>query len=164
MCILMFVRGLFTFNALEVVLPIVISFIALFVALRDRRPLLILRARKGDWCTLKPTTDQKSVMFRGVVEIYNVSARANAIRDYEFWCKRKDANWEHMESEVYHESVNDEVYAKNNETPLTLAPYSGIEANVLAFTKMPQPYEMLIRIEVEDLFGKRYRVQVKATS
>jgi hypothetical protein len=44
MCIPMFLRDLFTFNALKVIMPIVISFIALFVALRDRRPLITLRS------------------------------------------------------------------------------------------------------------------------
>lgn len=51
-----------------------------------------------------------------------------------------------------------------NETPLTLAPYSGTQARVQAITKAPQPYEMEIRIEVEDLFGKTYRMEVLAES
>jgi hypothetical protein len=51
-----------------------------------------------------------------------------------------------------------EVY---NESPLTLAPYSGKEARVQALTKLlHQANELEIRIEVEDLFGKTYRLEV----
>jgi len=51
-----------------------------------------------------------------------------------------------------------------NATPLPLAPYSGIEAHVGAFTRVPIAHEMAIRIEVEDLFGKRYRTEVVANN
>jgi hypothetical protein len=151
-------------DLLKTVVPIVISVTALFISLRDRRPRLTLRSRKGDWCKLTGTVNKSEVMFRGLVEVYNVSGRANAIRGYEFWGRRDSGSWEKMESELYRESAAGGPAEKSNQTPLTLAPYSGIEVDVLAFTKMPQPYQMQVRVEVEDLFGKRYRVDVTATS
>jgi hypothetical protein len=76
----------------------------------------------------------------GIVEIYNVSARANASRDYEFWGKREDGNWVKMESRLYRESSEDEPTIRRNVTPITLEPYSCSEISVMAFTKMPQPF------------------------
>jgi hypothetical protein len=101
----------------------------------------------------------------GMVEIYNASSRANAIRDYRFWCKRKERQWEPMESGHYTNSTPGTEEAEVcNETPLTLAPYSGTTARVQAITKAPQPYEMDVRIEVEDLFAKTYQMEVTAKS
>jgi len=149
---------------LKAVVPIVLSIIALWVSLRDRRPRLTPRQRKGEWCKLKPTLNQAQVIFMGVVEVYNVSARANAIRDYEFWEKRVRSNWVKMESGFYQQSISNEDIKKANVTPLTLEPYSGCEIDVMAFTKMPQPYEMQVRVRVQDLFGNWFQVEVKATS
>ena len=171
MCLLIPWRQLFTPDVLKIVVPIVIasfalagSIIALVVALRDRRPSLTLRARKGEWCTLKAAVKGGEVIFVGVVELYNASARANVILNYDFWCKT-DAGWKKMDSEYYKQSppigAMEEIC---NKTPLTLGPYSGIDLHVIAFIKMPQPYEMTVRIEVEDLFGKRYQVEVLAKS
>jgi hypothetical protein len=149
---------------LKVVVPFVISLIALYFSVKDRRPRLQLRARKGEWCVLKPALDKKEFIFMGIVEVYNVSARANAIRAYEMHGKR-NGHWEKLESERYRVSDPDmgeaEVF---NHTPLMLAPYSGMEVHVQAFGKMPQPYEMDVKVEVEDLFGKKYHATVKAKS
>src|SRR6266446_5371222 len=147
-------RGLFSVEALKFIVPTVISCIALFVALRDRRPKLSLKSRKGEWCKLKPAMSGGEIIFFGIVEVYNASARANAIRDYAFWCKR-DKGWEKMDSERYRNSQS--IGALDticNKTPLSLAPYSGEEVHVMAFFKGPQPYEIQVKIEVEDLFGK----------
>jgi hypothetical protein len=143
-------------------IPTAISCHALFIAIRDRRPRLILRQRKGDWCELARTQTESDVIFRGIVEVYNASSRANVIRGYAFWGKREGADWEAMESEVYQESPTGQAVTKSNVTPLTLAPYSGVEVNVLAFTKMP--FVMQVRIEVEDLFGRGYRLEVRPKS
>jgi hypothetical protein len=150
----------------KTMLPIVISFVALVIVLYDRRAHLALRSRKGNWNTLQPTEDKSEVIFRGIVEVYNVSARANAIQDYEFWGKRVDGDWARMESQLYSDRANDEVRTQFNVTPLALAPYSGTELAVMAFTTMPQlqPFEMQIRVRVQDLFGKWYQAEVKALS
>jgi hypothetical protein len=148
---------------LKDILPIAIALTALFVSLRDRRPRLALRARKGDWYKLDHTANGEQVLFRGIVEVYNVSARANAVREYEFWEKREGGDWKAMESEYFNDS-DGKTAVPSNPTPLTIAPYSGTEVHVLAFSKIPQPFVMQIRIEVEDLFGKRYRVEVQAVS
>lgn len=146
----------------------VLSVTALTISVRDRRPHLVVRPRKGDWAKFVVTHTDKDVMFKGVVEIYNRSSRANAIRDYAFWCKR-ETRWEPMESERFkniHQRQRDqfgEIKEKvSNVTPLALAPYSGIEAEVMAFTGLPPAHEIMIRIEVEDIFGKRYRTEVLA--
>ena len=144
---------------------LIISVTALSVSLWDRRPRLMLRARKGNWYHLKPSLRRTEVIFMGMVEIFNASSRANAIREYRFWCRRKDGQWELMESGHYtNTTAGTEEAEVCNETPLTLAPYSGTQARVQAITKAPQPYEMEIRIEVEDLFGKTYRMDVVAAS
>lgn len=145
--------------------PVVISLIALYFSLHDRRPHLIVRARKGDWAKLAVTQTGKNVLFMGIVEIYNTSSRANAVRDYEFWCKRADG-WEKMNSERFENTLrlsNEEraITIVQNVTPLTIAPYSGLEAHIGAFTGIPAG-TMAIRIEIEDLFGKRYSTQVLA--
>ena len=142
-----------------------ISCIALYITLRDRRPRLTLRGRKGDWYTLtKAVSKSNELLFKGVVEVYNLSARANAIRGYGFWNLNTEGKWVPMESEIYHEWLQNESVGDRNVTPLPLAPYSGAEVHVLAIMKMPQPYEIQVRIEVEDLFGKRHQVEVKAVS
>jgi hypothetical protein len=82
---------------------------------------------------------------------------------YSFQSKREGANWEAMESELYQGTENGET-TQSNVTPLTLAPYSAAEANVLALRRCRYRGEMQVRIEVEDLFGRRYRVEVTAKS
>jgi hypothetical protein len=142
------------------VASVVISVTALFVSLRDRRPRLALRPRKGDWYKLDDSITGKELIFRGIVEAYNVSSRANAIRVYEFWCKREGGDWEKMESEFFTVDGKDE---NGNVTPFTLAPYSGAELHVIAVGKTPKPTKMQVRIRVEDLFGKHYKLEVTAT-
>jgi len=149
----------------KVAVPVAISVIALWITLKDRRPRLRLKARKGKWCILRPATDGREFIFSGIIEVYNVSARANAIRGYEMWGKRDNGHWEKMDSERYRMTVPDFADAEVfNHTPITLAPYSGIEVYVQGIAKMPQPYEMDVKVLVEDLFGKQYHVVVRAFS
>ena len=151
---------------LKTVIPIVISVIALFFTFKHWRRRLLVRPRKAStYNTYKlHRTGQGTVAFLGGVEVYNLSSRSNAIRGYEFWRKKDDGKWVPMESQNYKEHSEDGTYLNRNQTPITLAPYSGVEVRVLAFTSEPQPSEMEVRIEIEDLFGKRYRLEVKATS
>jgi hypothetical protein len=109
------------------------------------------------------TNVENEMMFGGVVEVYNASARANAIRSYAFRGKRQGAGWQPIESELNQETQSDQTSTRSNVTPLPLAPYSGVEVRVAGFIKMAQPEKLQVRIEVEDLFGKRYRVEVTAT-
>jgi len=154
-------------HAVVTIAPIVLSIIALYVSLKDRPARLILKAREGNWYTLRQvnTSRGQEIMFEGIVEIYNASSRANAIRAYKVIGRPKDGVWSNMECEYSWNSPADGTKAVVcNETPLTLAPYSGAEARILAFARVPRPYEMNIRIEVEDLFGKQYSVGVTAYS
>jgi hypothetical protein len=151
---------------------LVISSIALMVSitgaainLYDRRPRLQVRERRGDWCVLQQGTD---IMFAGVIEAYNLSNRATAIQDYFFWEQTANGEWHVMESEYYQEPETQGgqptgVEHVSNRTPLTIAPYSGAELRLRAFTSLSQPRELRVRVEVEDIFGKRHRVEVIAT-
>lgn len=150
-------------DILKVLIPIVVSFCALLITLGDRRPRLMLRERKGDWCTLQPTINNGRLNFAGVVEVYNVSNRANAVQSYRFWELREGGNWRLMESELYEEKLSGtDGVSHSNVTPYTLAPYSGDGIRVSAFTVFSGTPEMRIRVEVEDLFGKWYQVIVTA--
>jgi hypothetical protein len=107
-------------------------------------------------------------MFVGIIEVYNVSARSNAIRKYEFWCMREPGRWETMESEYFTEYDRSDPTKKalknvSNPTGLTLPPFSADEVRLMGFTKGPKPNNMPVKIEVEDMFGKRYKLQVEAT-
>lgn len=146
------------------ILPILISIVALSVVVYDRRPRLKLRARKGDWNTLKATLHKTEVIYKGIIEVYNVSSRANAIVGYEFWEKREGEDWTKMQSQQFQDIFDNVPVDVSNVTPFTLLPYSGSEMTVMAFTKMPQPFVMQVRVEVEDLFGKRYQAVVEAKS
>ena len=98
------------------------------------------------------------IIFSGVVEVYNTSGRANAIKSYEFFYRGGDGSWKEMESRRY--EVSPDIY---NATPLAVAPYSGTEWKVMAFSWHEQrPFDLDILIAVEDLFGKRSTVIVKA--
>jgi hypothetical protein len=92
-----------------------------------------------------------------------MSARANAIRDYALWWKNEGGKWTSMESQNYREKSEDGSVELRNPTPVTLAPYSGTEVKVMAFTDNDDLPEIEVRIEIEDLFGKRYSVEVRAT-
>ena len=64
---------------------------------------------------------------QGLIEVYNQSGRANAIRSYHFLCEQHDGSWREMESEIYTNSESDtNVAVVYNQTPLTLEPYSEI--------------------------------------
>lgn len=144
-------------------LPIAVSVTALYLTLRDRRPRLFLRPRKSSKFHVHRLfrTRGGSIAFVGGVEVYNMSARANAIRDYAFWWK--DGNkWRSMESQNYREKSEDGSVELRNPTPVTLEPYSGTEVRVMAFIEFLDKAEMDIRIQIEDLFGKRYSVEVRA--
>lgn len=142
-------------------IPIVISLIALYYSRYDRRPHLRIRARRGDWAKIGET-QTGDVMFKGVIEICNASSQPNTVSDYAFYCER-DVGWVKMESERYDDfrpGGQERVVA--NPTPLAIGAYSGIEVHVLAFTDPPLDHELLIRVEVEDLFRKKYRAEVIA--
>lgn len=143
--------------------PIIISFIALYVSLHDRRPRLKLQVRKGDWYKLKPTLDRRDFVFLGVLEVYNASSRGNAIKGYEFWAKEKEGDeWQVLESEFYKET-NRESETASNVTPLGLTPYSGVEARVMAIGKGPLAVnEMIVRVKIKDLFGSDYETVARA--
>ena len=157
-------------EAAKFFVPTILSALALGYVIYDRRPHLTLKSRKGNWHTvdLGPGQNLRETRYEGIIEIYNRSSRANAIREYRFTCRDTDGTPLEMESELYSNTcatgggvVKHEVF---NQTPLPLAPYSGIEARLQAFAKMPMPDELSIDIEVEDLFGKRYSVRVIATT
>jgi hypothetical protein len=168
--VLTWLRSVSLRSFLAFAIPTGISLTALFVALHDRRPRLDLRARKGDWCKIQQSTGHlgDGVMFVGIIEVYNVSARSNAIRKYEFWCMNEHDKWETIESEYFTEyersDPNEKVLKQlSNPTGLTLPPFSAGEVRLMGFSKGRKPKNMQVKIEIEDMFGKRYKLQVEAT-
>ena len=77
------------------------------------------------------------IIFSGVVEVYNTSGRANAIKSYEFFYRGGDGSWKEMESRRY--EVSPDIYQYSRQITDT--------------------FDL---IAVEDLFGKRSTVIVKA--
>jgi hypothetical protein len=151
-------------EAFKTCTPIGVSVIALLIVLNDRRPRLQLRAKKGDWYTLRTDMRRENLIFQGIVEVYNVSARANAVHSYWFHARKKGEDWKALESEQYvnQTSVSDKVDIFN-QTPLTLAPYSGLEVPVQALTEFDNHVELEVLIEIEDIFKRRYSITVKAS-
>ena len=146
------------------VLPIVISVTALYLTVRDRRPRLFLRLRKSSKFHIYRLfrTSGGDLAFSGGVEVYNMSARANAIRDYSFWWKDETGKWIPMESQNYKERSEDGSVEHRNPTPVALAPYSGTDVKVMAFTENSVASELDVRIQIEDLFGRHYSIEVRA--
>jgi hypothetical protein len=146
-------------------LPIVISAVALGYVLYDRRAHLELAAKRGKWCVLDRLTSGE-VRFRGIIDGYNASSRANAIRDYHFFYQLPDGGWKEMESEQYsNESPQEDGKTKVeifNQTGLTLGPYAGMEIRVQSLIRMAPPYEMTVKIVIDDQFGHPYELIVKA--
>jgi hypothetical protein len=159
---LMDVTTIWTF--LKTFVPLAISSTALIIVLLDRRPRLKLKSRSKLWYHLEPSVDRKSAIFFGMVEIYNVSARANAIRNYQIYWK-KEGVWTEMEVDRYTDSSPGEVNGQvANHTPLVLPPYSGAEARIQGIIRVAMPYEMEVKVTVQDIFEKHYEVVVTATS
>jgi hypothetical protein len=138
----------------------------------DRRIKLVVRARKGDWYVLDPAIKQDETLLRGVIEVYNHSSRPNTICGYRFWTDNNGVH-EDLESEMVEivekeqapNSKGDEKRQQFNVTPLTLAPYSGIEVHIHAIVKGKHVLlqdHLPITVEVEDVFGKHYKAEVNA--
>lgn len=137
----------------------------------DRRIKLVVRPRKGDWYILDPAIKGNETLLRGVIEVYNHSSRPNTICGYNFWVDNNGVH-EDLESEMG-EAVRREQPSNSegenkpqqfNVTPLTLAPYSGIEVPIWAIVRGKHVLlqdHLPVTIEVEDVFGKRYKTEVK---
>jgi hypothetical protein len=160
------IDGRLVWDVAKAVVPILISCVALFFVLNDRRARLDVRSKRGDWYNLRMTLGSEMI-FQGVIEVYNRSSRSNAIRAYSFEYKDINGKWKPMESEQYTnkspdgERTSDQVY---NRTALAISPYSGVEVWVQALTRSARPKERLqVRITIEDLFGKQHKKEVNAT-
>jgi hypothetical protein len=147
-----------------------LSLMALSVVLYDRRPRLQLQAKKGNWVkvssTLRPTPH--GWVIEGLIEAYNVSSRANVIRQYELSAKGDDHTWVPLECEQYTLTESDAEAPKDappdtestvNVTPLMVAPYSGVDVRVAGITPQMKKPEW-VRVIVSDLFGKTYSLEV----
>lgn len=146
-------------------LPIILSLAAFVVTFHDRKKKLVVRQRKhGEYNPYKITrTAGGELAFLGGIEVCNLSARSNAVRDYRFWYENS-GTWTPMQSQNYKESdPQDKTFIVRNPTPVAVPPYSGTEVRVIAFTPMKDlPRKLRVRVEIEDLFGKAYRVEVLA--
>jgi len=146
------------------IISLAVSFTVAAVNLRDRKSRLALRARRGDWCVVQSGTH---IIFAGVIEAYNLSSRPNTIQDYFFWEQTTNGEWHQMESEFYTETLRHGDQERtpegiSNRTPLAIGPYSGAELRLRAITSLSEARELRVRVEVEDIFRKRHRVEVIA--
>jgi hypothetical protein len=146
-------------EAAKFLIPTILALVALWVSLKDRRPKLILKARKGTWAHVNRMTNRQEIGFAAIIEVYNVSTRSNAIREYRFWTRNEDDEWELMESERYEVKFTEEdeprVY---NHTPLPIPPNSGAEVKIEAFTPLKKIRN--VKVEIEDVFEKRYTIEL----
>jgi len=154
-------------DAVKFWLPTLLSIFTAYFVFKDRIPRLKLVQKKGKWCVLRKM-ENGEISFEGVIEVYNASSRANAIRNYEyFYNDYSDKKWRLMESEHFFvgEKVEGEkphTIREYNKTPISLGPYSALEINVQGLAKMKPPYTLLVKIIIEDLFGRKYTLQVNA--
>lgn|GEM_PF-6819887 len=159
------------FSVFIALVAVAISAVSLGYVLYDRRSKVVLRARKGDWYVLDPALKQNETLLRGVVEIYNHSARPNTVCGYRFWIDNNGLH-EDLESEMV-EIVEQPENAESsgaeptafNVTPLLLAPYSGVEARIHAIIKGKHVLSLdhlPVTVEIEDVFGKRSNITVQA--
>jgi hypothetical protein len=159
-------------SAIIALLALIFSIAAFAYVSYDRRMKLVVRARKGDWYVLDPAIKQDETLLRGVIEVYNHSSRPNTICGYRFWTDNNGVR-EVLESEMVEiveeeqatNSEEDERRQQFNVTPLALAPYSGIEVHIHAIVKGKHVLlqdHLPVTVEVEDVFGKRYKAEVKA--
>ena len=161
------------FSGIMSVIALLFSIASFAYVNYDRRVKLLLRPRKGDWCVLDRATNGKETIFRGIIEIYNQSSRANAVRSYRFWIDNMGVH-EDLESEMAsigernNPSGADEKDSSElfNVTPLPVPPYTGVEARIYAIVKgvhtLPGNH-LPISVEVEDIHGKRYTTVVQAS-
>ncbi len=154
-------------DAFKFWVPTALSLFTAYYVFHDRKAHLDLVAKKGEWCILKRFADN-SISFEGVIEVYNASSRPNAIRNYEFAYHHSGEEWIPMESEHYfhgekkNEDDDPHTVAEFNVTPISLAPYSAQALNVQAIAARRAPHDLLVLIVIEDLFGKKYSLKVKA--
>jgi hypothetical protein len=164
-------NGSSVFSLVIAFLALAISALSLGYVLYDRRSKLVVRARKGDWYVLDPALKENETLLRGVIEIYNHSARPNTVCGYYFWIDNNGMH-EELEGEMV-ELVEQEENAEDstaertrfNVTPLLLAPYAGVEARIHAIIKGKHVLlhdHLRVMVEVEDVFGKRSKTVVKA--
>jgi hypothetical protein len=103
--------------------------------------------------------------FQGIIECYNTSGRANAIRGYTFWVDF-EGEWKKCFHQQYKAvptgSEEEETF---NPTPLVVPPYSGVSFFVMAFSPHTADIkERKVMVEVEDIFGKTNRIWFTAYS
>ncbi len=164
-------NGSSIFSVFIALLAVAISAMSLGYVLYDRRSKVVLRARKGDWYVLDPALKQNETLFRGVIEIYNHSARPNTVCGYRFWIDNNGLH-ENLESEMVEigeqaENVDSSGAEPTafNVTPLLLAPYAGVEARIHAIIKGKHVLlldDLPVTVEIEDVFGRRSKITVKA--
>lgn len=146
--------GLSSFVPYVAYLSFILSFAALFVTLYERRARLLVHMRKGRW------TSWRGDLLIAVLEVYNKSSRPNTVSGYCLEAKSADGKWIPLESERYEPSIEGEDGVEVfNDTPVTLAPYSGMAVKVGAFGQWHTlPSDLSVRVSAVDLFGTPHRV------
>lgn len=161
------------FSGIMSVLALLFSMASFAYVNYDRRVKLLLRPRKGDWCVLDRATNGRETIFQGIIEVYNQSSRPNTICGYRFWIDNNGVR-EDLEGEMV--SIGErndpllpdeqETSEQFNVTPLTIPAYAGAEVRIHAIVRgrhtLPGDYLPIV-VEIEDVHGKRYTAEVKAS-
>jgi hypothetical protein len=161
------------FSSIMSILALLFSVASFAYVNYDRRVKLLLRPRKGDWCVLDRASNGRETIFRGIIEAYNHSSRPNAIRGYRFWIDNNGVH-EDLESEMAaigernipplpDEQETSELF---NVTPLPIPAYTGVEVRLYAIIKSVHTLlgdHLPITVEIEDIHGKHYTANVKAS-
>jgi hypothetical protein len=134
-----------------------LSALAVSIVVFDRRTKLLVRLREGKWIELS------NDMLLGVIEIYNRSTRPNAITSYKYEARDTEGKWVRLESERYelHNPDQGRLNAVHNETPLLIAPYSGVAVRIACFGTWDNfPQQLEIKLSIQDLFEKGYTIPI----
>lgn len=161
------------FSGIMSVLALLFSIASFAYVNYDRRVKLLLRPRKGDWCVLDRATSGRETIFQGIIEVYNQSSRPNTICGYRFWIDNNGLR-EDLEGEMVSISERndpplpdeEETSEQFNVTPLTIPAYTGAVVCIHSIVKgrhtLPGDYLPIV-VEIEDVHGKRYTAEVKAS-
>lgn len=145
-------------NLLKLLVPYVayigalISIINLVVNLRDRRPRLEFRQKRGKWFT------KQERMLLAYYEVYNPSSRPNAIRDYRLSYRTKDGAEASLNTEEC--TLGEE---RGNLRPLCIAPYSGCQVVIAGLSELPLSSVANFQVTIVDLFEKKYEFELDLT-
>lgn len=147
-------------------LSFLVSAAAFGFVLYDRRPVLAVHGREGAWIVWEDNILRPGEkLMRGILEVYNRSARPNSIKSYAYRAKTRDGKSVELFSELYtvEEKIDGKVVSSrvHNQTPLVISPYTGVEVSFACFV----PIEILAKtieivVTISDVYEKSYAAAI----